>query len=159
LEDLEPAQLNHHAAELLSAHEYRLRPDARRFECWERSYAGQFALGVAIDYALAWGLDAISARIRTLAAELRRQLAALPGVTVADRGRELCGIVTFYAAQTPAAELQRRLAERKINTSTVPFSANPLVSEAHPPLLRASLHYYNTGEEIERFVTTLRALL
>jgi len=161
LEELEPAQLNHHAAEMLSAHAYRLRPDARRFECWERRYAGQVALGVAIDYALGWGLDAISSRIRTLAAGLRRQLAELPGVSVADRGPELCGIVTFHAAQVPASELQQQLAARGINTSTVPFSANPLSSEAHPhsPLLRASLHYYNTGEEIERFITILRALL
>jgi cysteine desulfurase / selenocysteine lyase len=161
LERLEPAQLNHHAAELLSASAYRLRDDARRFECWERSYAGQLALGVAIGYALDWGLAAINARITDLAAELRRQLAAIDGLTVADRGLELCGIVTFATEQIAAAELQKNLAERGINTSTVPFSANPLSSEphSHPQLLRASLHYYNTHEELERFIKILRTIL
>jgi len=161
LERLEPAQLNHHAAELLSAHEYRLLPDARRFECWERSYGGQLALGVAIDYAIAWGLDAISARNKSLAAELRRQLATLPGVTVADHGPELCGIVTFHAEQHAAKDLQHQLAALGINTSTVPFSANPLLAEhpTSPPLLRASLHYYNTQEEIDRFIGILKSLL
>lgn len=161
LDQLEPTQLNQHAAELLSASEYRLRSDARRFECWERSYAGQLALGVAIDYALEWGLETISARISDLASELRRQLDGIEGVTVADQGLQQCGIVTFHAQQQPATDLQRKLAEHGINTSTVPFSANPLSSEQHrhPPLLRASLHYYNTHKEVARFIDELLELL
>ena len=71
------------------------------------------------------------------------------------------GIVTFFAEQIPSGELQRQLARRRINTSTVPFSANPVMlpQPRQPELLRASLHYYNTGEEIERFVAELRQLL
>ena len=161
LEQLEPNQLNHHAAPLLSANNYQLRSDAKRFECWERSYAAQLALGVAIDYALAWGLGAISERVRFLAATLRQKLAAIDGVTIADQGGELCAIVTFSCAQRPANQLQQQLALRQINTSTVPFSANPVSSEKfpHPVLLRASPHYYNTVEEIEHFVAELKKLL
>jgi cysteine desulfurase/selenocysteine lyase len=161
IEQLQPNQLNHHAAPLLSAHNYQLRSDAKRFECWERSYAAQLALGVAIDYALAWGLGAISERVRFLAATLRQKLAAIDGVTIADQGGELCAIVTFSCAQRPANQLQQQLALRQINTSTVPFSANPVSSEKfpHPVLLRASPHYYNTVEEIEHFVAELKKLL
>ena len=157
IEQLQPNQLNHHAAPLLSAHNYQLRSDAKRFECWERSCAAQLALGVAIDYALAWGLGAISERVRFLAATLRQKLAAIDGVTIADQGGELCAIVTFSCAQRPANQLQQQLALRQINTSTVPFSANPVSSEKfpHPVLLRASPHYYNTVEEIEHFVAEL----
>lgn len=161
LEQIKPTQLNHHAAELLSIDHYQLRMDAKRFEFWERSYAGQLALGVAIDYALGWGLEAISERIRLVAGTLRQKLSCIDGITVADKGPELCGIVTFYAAQLPADQLQHQLALRHINTSTVPFSANPISSEKsrHPVLLRASLHYYNTIEEIERFAVELKQLL
>lgn len=161
LEQLEPNQLNHHAAQLLSASNYQLRMDAKRFECWERSYAAQMALGVAIDYALAWDLGAISERVRFLATTLRQKLAAIDGVSLADQGTEQCAIVTFYSAQMPADQLQQRLARRQINTSSVPFSANPVSSEKrhHPALLRASLHYYNTVEEIEYFVDELKQLL
>jgi len=160
IEQLEPNQLNHHAAELHSATSYRLRPDAKRFECWERSCAGQLALGVAIDYALEWGLEAISERIGQLAAELRRQLAAIDGITVADRGQRLSGIVTFYSKRVSADELQRQLAAGGINTSVVPFSANPIQSQRHPhpPLLRASLHYYNTQEEIGRCIRAIQLI-
>ncbi len=161
LEQLEPNQLNHHAAQLLSVNNYQLRMDAKRFECWERSYASQFALGVAIDYALSWRLEAISERVRLLATTLRQKLASLDGVTVADQGNEKCAIVTFSSSQLPADQLQQQLALRQINTSTVPFSANPVSSEKrhHPALLRSSLHYYNTVEEIERFVAELKKLL
>jgi selenocysteine lyase/cysteine desulfurase len=161
LEQLEPNQLNHHAAPLLSVNNYQLRMDAKRFEYWERNYAAQLALGVAIDYALAWGLGAISERVRFLTATLRQKLAALDGVTLADQGVEQCAIVTFYTAQLPADQLQQQLALRQINTSTVPFSANPVSFEKlhHPALLRASPHYYNTFGEIEHFVAELKQLL
>ena len=161
IEQLEPNQLNHHAAELISADHYRLRVDARRFESWERSCAGQLALGVAIDYALDWGLAAISERIRLLTGILRQKLAGIDGVTTADQGVEQCGIVTFFAEQLTADRLQQQLALRHINTSTVPFSANPISSarRRHPLLLRASLHYYNTTAEIDRFVAALLHLL
>lgn len=161
LEQLEPNQLNHHAAQLLSAEQYQLRPDARRFECWERSYAGQLALGVAIDYALSWGLEAISARTQILSATLRRKLAEVDGVAVTDQGVNQCAIVTFFAERLPANQLQQQFALRHINTSTVPFSANPISSQQreHPPLLRASLHYYNTHEEIDCFISSLKLFI
>jgi len=161
LEKLEPSQLNLHAAELISADAYRLREDARRFECWERSCAGQVALGVAIDYALGWGLEAIKQRIGLLAAELRCRLADIDGVTVADQGVEQSGIVTMFAEQVPADRLQQQLMSRNINTSQVPFSANPVSAATRglPTLLRASLHYYNSHKEIDRFIAELEQAL
>ncbi len=161
LDKLEPPLLNHHAAPLLSASSYRLRDDARRFECWERHYAGQLGLGVAIDYALGWGLESIATRIATLAGRLRTELQLIPGVSLADLGLKRCGIVTFYTDQLAAGELQKKLAEKRINVSRVPFSANPVQAEQRqlPELVRASLHYYNSDEELEYFLDILGSLL
>ena len=161
LEQLEPNQLNHHAAELLSVDHYRLRMDAKRFEYWERSCAGQLALGVAIDYALDWGLDTIRDQVRLVAENLRHRLTGLDGVTVVDQGLERCGIVTFFARQKPADLLQQQLALWNVNTSIVTFSANPISTEKRrdPTLLRASLHYYNTLGEVEDFAIQLKRLL
>ena len=55
----------------------------------------QVGFGVAIDYALNLGLDWIWERIQLLAGKLRTLLKDVEGVTVHDRGKTLCGIVTF----------------------------------------------------------------
>ena len=58
----------------------------------------QVGLGVAVQQLLDIGQQAIWERIQLLAARLRRGLAAVPGVTVRDRGRVLCGIVSWTKA-------------------------------------------------------------
>src|SRR5262249_26436045 len=98
LERLEPPFVDLHAAEWVARDRLALRPDARRFENWETNYAGKVGLGVAIDYALSWGLDHSWARIPALASMLRERLNPLPGVTVPDLGAERCGIVSFTVA-------------------------------------------------------------
>lgn len=55
----------------------------------------QVGLGVAVDYCVSLGPEFIHQRIQHLAHILRVGLATLPGVTVHDRGRQLCGIVSF----------------------------------------------------------------
>jgi cysteine desulfurase / selenocysteine lyase len=112
---------------------------------------------VAIDYALQWGLEAIWARIKHLADDLRRQLSTIAGVTVRDEGIERCGIVSFTVAGSDADEVQRRLAKRHINVSVSRVSSTRLDMEARglPDLVRASVHYYNTVEEIARFCSVL----
>ncbi len=54
---------------------YSLRGDARMFEQWESYVAGKLGLGVAVEYALSWGLEAVEARVvetgRVLACEPR----------------------------------------------------------------------------------------
>jgi cysteine desulfurase / selenocysteine lyase len=157
LEHLEPPFLDLHAAQWVARDRFEMRPDARRFENWETYYAGKIGLGVAIDYALQWGIEAIWARIRRLADELRLQLSSIPGVTVRDEGVERCGIVSFTVARTDADEVQRLLAKRRINISVSRLSSTRLDMEARglPDLVRASVHYYNTEEEIARFCTAL----
>jgi selenocysteine lyase/cysteine desulfurase len=147
------------AADWVERERYELRPDARRFEEWEQNYAAKLGLAAAIDYALDWGIDAVSERVRALADELRSRLDELPGVKVRDLGRERCGIVTFSADGVEAKDLKAVLACDRINVSVSEPSSTLL--DAHerrlPDLVRASVHYYNSGEELDRFVDRLRA--
>jgi selenocysteine lyase/cysteine desulfurase len=157
LDRLEPPFLDLHAAQWVTPERYEMRSDARRFENWETYYAGKIGLGVAIDYALQWGVEAIEARVKQLADELRRQLSRLAGVTVRDQGVERCGLVSFTVAGRAADEVHRRLARAQINVSVSRVSSTRFDMEARglPDLVRASVHYYNTEEEIERFCRML----
>ncbi|MFB6098423.1 MAG: aminotransferase class V-fold PLP-dependent enzyme [Salinibacter sp.] len=161
IERLEPPLLDLHAATWTAPDTYEIRPDARRFETWESHVAGQAALGRAVDYALDRGLDAIFDRNQYLARTLRRALSDIPGVTVRDQGRVRCGITTFTAEQMDASKIQTALRERDVNVSVSPPSSTRLDAEARslPALVRASVHYYNTEAEIDRFVAALRKVL
>jgi cysteine desulfurase / selenocysteine lyase len=161
LEDLEPPFLDLHAAEWTGAESFEIRPDARRFENWETNFAGKIGLSVAVDYALEWGLEAIWERVRTLAGDLRSRLGDLPGVEVRDLGIERCGIVTFTVEGQAAEDVSRRLSEDRINTSVTATSSTLLDMEDRnlEALVRASIHYYNTEEEVSRFCETLERSL
>ena len=158
---MEPPFLDLHAATWVARDRYELRPDARRFENWETYYAGKIALGVAVDYALAWGLPAIRERVYMLAGQLRERLAARPGVTLRDKGAERCGIVTFTVEGCAAALIKQVLRSEAINVSVSSYTGTRLDMEDRklPGVVRASLHYYNSEEEIERFCAALEPLL
>src|SRR5262249_13851699 len=117
LEQLEPPLLDLHAAEWTERESYTLRSDARRFENWETYYAGKIGLGVAIDYALGWGIEAIWERVQVLAALLREGLAQIPGVIVRDQGVQRCGLVTFTLDRLDPNQIQAALAAQQINVS------------------------------------------
>jgi selenocysteine lyase/cysteine desulfurase len=161
IERIEPPLLDLHAATWTGPDAYEIHPDARRFETFESHVAGQVALGVAVRYALDLGLDDICERVTALAETLRTALATVDGVTVADTGRVRSGITTFYAEQMDAAEIQAALRGRDINTSVSTPNSTRLDAEARnlPDLVRASVHYYNTETEVERFVEALDDIL
>jgi cysteine desulfurase / selenocysteine lyase len=154
LERLEPPFLDMRAADWVAPDRYELRRDGRRFEEWEQDYAGKVGLARAVDYALTWGIDAIWARVHELGERLRALLGDLDGVTVYDPGSLRCGIVTFAADGTPADEIKDALARERINvTLATPSTAVIDAAERKlPDLVRASVHYFNTDEELERAV-------
>ncbi|MCU1265865.1 MAG: aminotransferase class V-fold PLP-dependent enzyme [Acidobacteria bacterium] len=157
IEQLEPPFLDMRAARWVTKDAYEISPDARRFENWEMYFAGKAGLGVAIDYALDWNVEVTWARIKRLAEQLRGRLRELDFVTVHDQGAERCGIVTFNVEGPGSAEVQRRLAEFRINVSVSleEYSRLDLSERGIKDLVRASVHYYNTEEEVERFCECL----
>ncbi|MYW93700.1 aminotransferase class V-fold PLP-dependent enzyme [Amycolatopsis rubida] len=157
---LEPAMLDLHSAKWTSPAEYVVDPTAKRFEVWERDYAAILGLGAAVDYAIEWGLPAIEDRVTALAATLRSRLADLDQVTVHDAGARKCGLVTFSVDGLPADEIKDRLNAAKINTSVTHASSAQYDFTARrlPDLVRASVHYYNTEEEIDRLTGEVAVL-
>jgi cysteine desulfurase / selenocysteine lyase len=117
----------------------------------------RIGLGVAVRYALQWGIGAIEQRIQTLADELRARLHSVTGIQLHDKGAHRCGIVTFtLEGQSPAA-VKAQLREQRINVSVSEAASTLFDMKARglPALIRASLHYYNTTEEIDSLIRCL----
>ena len=153
----EPLQLDHFGATWTELKRYELRSDARRFETWESNHATKLGLGAAVDYAKSVGLESISHRVVDLAAELRGRLAGI-GLPTYDLGVRKGGIVTFSVPGMDAPTVKRELRSRSINTSLV-RSASSLVDATRrhlPEMIRASVHYYNTSDEIDVLIESLR---
>jgi selenocysteine lyase/cysteine desulfurase len=157
---LEPAFLDLLGAEWVAPDRFELRADARRFESWESSLAAQAGLRAAVAYARSWGLDAIATQVSAVADRLRARLADVPGVTVHDRGRRRCGIVTFTRDGVDAEAARRALVAQAVNVSVSSPSSTLLDALARdlPPLVRASVHYTTTDDEIDRLVGAVARL-
>jgi selenocysteine lyase/cysteine desulfurase len=160
IERLEPPFAEVGGGDWTSIDGYTLKPDARRFETWEASHALQLGLGAAIDYALALGPERIWTRVEALGAALRARLEAIPGVTVHDLGAVRCGIVTFGVAGVSADDVRADLARRRINVYVSGPDDTRLDFERRGlgRIVRASVHYFNTDDELAALCDAVEGL-
>jgi cysteine desulfurase/selenocysteine lyase len=155
---LTPATIDLHSARWTTSNTYTLREDARRFESFEHFVAGKIGLAAAVDYALEIGLDTIQNQVIQLAQRLRDSLLAIDGITVHDQGQPLSGIVSFSSRFEDAQSLQLRLQKNATNSSVI-YAASTRLESEHLGLgdrNRASIHYYNTDQEIDRFCANIQ---
>ncbi|MFC7448745.1 aminotransferase class V-fold PLP-dependent enzyme [Rhodococcus daqingensis] len=157
---LEPAALDLHGAQWTDTDGYRMADDASRFEFWECGVAGRLGLGAAVRYLLELGIDEVAPAVAERAEFARAGLAAIPGATVRDLGRSRSGIVSFTVDGVAAAAVREALAAKDI-TVTVSGRGSTLVDMSNRDLdavVRASPHYFNSFEDLERLVDAVAAL-
>ncbi len=161
IESLEPPFLDLHAASWTAADSYTVRTDARRFETYETFVAGRLGLAAAAEYALQVGLPWSWARIQSLAERTRDGLRNLDGVEIHDLGSVQGGIVTFTSQNREAESLRQALNTHGINVWSSSVLSARLDMEARDlsRVVRVSPHYYNTEEEIDSFLETLKRCL
>lgn len=140
---------------------FELVADARRFENWEFAIALVLGLGAAAEYALAAGVELISARALRLADLTREQVGAIPGIRILDRGAHRAAIVTAEVAGRHANDVCAALRSRGINTHTAlrEFAVLDMTEKGVESAVRISPHYYNTTEEIGQLVEGLEEVL
>lgn len=160
LNQLDPPFVDLHAAEWVSDNQFEFAPGAKRFENWESFVAGRVGLMHAVRYANAIGVDQIEGRVSSLGQDLRDQLTAVRNVAVHDLGLRKCGIVTLSKKGVSSKAMADQLRAKGINISVSELSSARLDFGRRKleSLARASVHYFNTQDEINRFAEAVDAL-
>lgn len=158
---LEPLFIDMRGAEWIEKDLYRQRPDAMRFEDWEFAYALVLGTRAAIEYCLNVGEERIWQRVKSLSSYMRNKLSVIDKIRVLDRGPEVCGLVTFALNGFEPNHLVQELRKRKINivASYRSYAVIDFDEKKVQWALRASPHYFNTHDEIDQFVDTLKELI
>lgn len=125
-----------------------VRPDARQFELWERSYAGMLGLASAIDDYLALDRAQVQRDIAAKADAIRRAVAVNEDLVLVGRESSASGIVGFYARSSRVdREMTARLADARLAVSTMAEWDAPLhFPRGAERVFRVSPHYFTSDE-------------
>ncbi len=132
-----------------------------KFEAGTPNIADDIVLGVAVDYLLGIGLDAIAAHERELTAYALRRLRDVPGLHIfgplepVDRG----GAIAFTMDVVHPHDIAQVLDQDGIAVRAGHHCAQPLHRRFNiAASARASLHLYNTPEDIDALVEGLHTV-
>ena len=106
------------------------------------------------------GIANIAERNSVLAETLRSKLSCLPRVSVHDLGVRKSAIVTFKVQGFEASGIVTKLGTKSINVSRSAASSARLdfPERGLTELVRASVHYYNSEEEVDKLVDEISRL-
>lgn len=125
--------------------DFQLKPNAGRWESGTLNVAGITALGASMAWLLEIGIEAIAGRVLELTDYLCDK-AAKAGFEIhsSRQGLDKSGIVSLLVPGADVRQQVRRCREQGI------------VINQRAGRLRVSPHFYNTAEEIDRLMETLR---
>ena len=127
-----------------------------RFEAGTPNIAGFAGLGAAIDYVEAVGIERIAAREHELLEHAQAALRDVPGLRIIGEAPGKAPVISFLVDGAHAHDLATLLDHEGIAVRSGHHCAHPLMQfYGVPATLRASLAFYNTHEEIDRFVAAL----
>ena len=121
-----------------------------KFEAGTPNIAGGIALGAAIDYLEAAGMDRIAAYEQELLAYGTALLAGIPGLRLVGTAREKAGVLSFLLDGVHPHDVGTILDQEGIAVRTGHHCAQPVMDRLGiPATTRASLAFYNTHAELD----------
>ncbi len=131
-------------------------PPPRRFEAGTPNIAGFVGLAAAIDWLGLQDLPALRAHEDALGERLRAGLRGMPGVRFIGEASERVPVVSFVVEGAHATDLAVLLDLDGIAVRSGQHCAHPLMQRyGVGATTRASLAFYNTEAEVDRFLAAL----
>jgi len=129
-----------------------------RFEAGTPNTGGIIALGAAIEYVSALGLDNIQAYEKSLMEYALAEMASVPDITLYGPVHRQ-GVIAFNLGKHHAYDVGSFLDNYGVAVRTGHHCAMPLMAFYNvPAMCRASLAIYNTQEEVDRLVAGLKRI-
>lgn len=127
------------------AYDYTLRADAARFECGSHNIAGLLGLRASLALLQSLGVDGVSQRVKFLTDRLILGVMMKGYQVISPRGGfDWSGIVSFVSPKFNHNDIVNGLRQR--------FHTEIALREGR---LRASPHFYNTEEQIDKLIDRL----
>lgn len=128
-----------------------------KFEAGTPNIAGFIGLGAAVDYLQSVGMTRIEARETELLAHATEELGKIEGLRIFGNAPEKAAVISFLIEGAHAHDLATLLDLEGVAIRSGQHCAHPLLQFfGVAATCRASFAFYNTHDEIERFVVALR---
>ena len=128
-----------------------------KFEAGTGHIAGAIGLGEALDYLKHIGFQKAISHEEQLMAYTRQAVEALPGVRLIGTSSRKVGVLSFVLKGTDTQEVGKYLDREGIALRTGHHCAQPALRHfGVDSTIRPSLAFYNTQEEVNRFIRTVR---
>jgi cysteine desulfurase / selenocysteine lyase len=159
--ELEPINLGGGTVEEVSDDDFKLTESPNRFEGGTQNISGVIGLGASMDYLKRIGMDNVERHGLELTQMLYQKIQNIEKAKVYGSPENIYGIVSFNIDGINSHDLAKILDEVKsICVRSGHHCALPSIKHIGAYELggtvRASLHYYNTKEEIQILVETLQ---
>jgi cysteine desulfurase/selenocysteine lyase len=157
LEDLSPYQ---GGGEMISKVEYlhtTYNVPPHRFEAGTPHIGGAVGLHAAVDYLDAIGRERIFAHDQELANHAVQRLGEIPGIRIFGPRHGRAGLVSFVLPNAHALDVATLADQRGVALRAGHHCNQPLMAKLGvPATLRASFYFYNTKDEVNRFIEILQ---
>ncbi len=157
LEELSPYQ---GGGEMISKVEYfhtTYNVPPHRFEAGTPHIAGAVGLHAAVEYLEGIGRDRIFAHDQELAGYAVERLREFKGIRIFGPRQDRAGLVSFVLPNAHALDIATLADQRGVALRAGHHCNQPLMAKLGvPATLRASFYFYNTKEEVDRFIEILQ---
>ena len=128
-----------------------------KFEAGTPNIAGFIGLGAAVDYLDALGMAHVETREADLLAHATEELDRIDGLRIFGRASDKAAVISFLIEGAHAHDLATLLDLEGVAVRSGQHCAHPLLQfYGVAATLRASFAFYNTHEEVERFIAALK---
>ena len=131
-----------------------------KYEAGTPDYVGSCALATALDYISAIGMKEIAEYEHKLLIYATEKIKEIEGVRIIGEAKEKSGVLSFVVDGVHPYDIGMMLDKLGIAIRTGHHCAEPLVDwYGIPGTARASFAFYNTKEEIDYFISSLKRVL